>query len=109
MAADPTDSSGGRDPRTEVLSRAKLPVQAIIFDFDYTLADSSGGIIESINFALSRLGLPLAADAVIRRTIGLPLSDALVMLGGQQYTRYTSRLLDLEFLTSSQARSSNAK
>ena len=32
--------------------------QAIIFDFDYTLADSSRGIAECINFALAELSLP---------------------------------------------------
>lgn len=73
----------------------KPPVQAIIFDFDYTLADSSEGVIECINAALDRLGLPLAADAEIRRTIGLPLSDALVMLGGKEYSRYTDEFTRL--------------
>ena len=32
--------------------------QTIIFDFDYTLADSSRGIAECINFALAELNLP---------------------------------------------------
>jgi phosphoglycolate phosphatase-like HAD superfamily hydrolase len=31
---------------------------AIVFDFDYTLADSSAGAVECINFALGRMGLP---------------------------------------------------
>ena len=73
----------------------KPPVQAIIFDFDYTLADSSEGVIECINFALDRLGLPLAADAEIRKTIGLSLPDALVMLVGQEYVRYTDEFTRL--------------
>lgn len=67
------------------MRQLKPPVQAIIFDFDYTLADSSEGVIECINFALDRLGLPLAADAEIRKTIGLSLPDALVMLVGREY------------------------
>jgi len=71
------------------LRQLKPPVQAIIFDFDYTLADSSEGVIECINFALDRLGLPLAADDEIRKTIGLSLPDALVMLVGKEYVRYT--------------------
>ena len=83
------------DPRIEVLSRAKSTVQAIIFDFDYTLADSSSGVIACFNFALSRLGLPPADDAVIRQTIGLSLPDALVMLGGKEYTRYTDEFTRL--------------
>ena len=67
----------------------KSPLQAIIFDFDYTLADSSRGVIECINFALDRLGLPLAADADIRKTIGLSLTDALTTLVGKEYDRHT--------------------
>ena len=71
------------------MRQLKPPVQAIIFDFDYTLADSSRGVIECINFALDRLGLPLAADAEIRKTIGLSLPDALTMLVGKEYARHT--------------------
>ena len=77
------------------MSELKPPVQAIIFDFDYTLADSSEGVIECINFALDTLGLPLAADAEIRQTIGLPLSDTLAMLVGREYARYTDEFTRL--------------
>ena len=57
--------------------------QAIIFDFDYTLADSSRGIIASVNYALNELGLKLADDEAIRRTIGLSLPETLVKLAGK--------------------------
>jgi len=77
------------------LRQLKPPVQAIIFDFDYTLADSSEGIIECINFALDRLGLPLAADDEIRKTIGLSLPDALVMLVGKEYVEHTDEFTRL--------------
>lgn len=77
------------------MSQLKPPIQAIIFDFDYTLADSSEGVIECINFALDRLGLPLAGDAEIRKTIGLSLPDALVMLVGREYVRYTDEFVRL--------------
>ena len=73
----------------------KPPIQTIVFDFDYTLADSSPGVIECVNFALDRLGLPHAADAEIRKTIGLLLPDALVMLVGQEYVRYTDEFIRL--------------
>ena len=73
----------------------KSPLQAIIFDFDYTLADSSRGVIECINFALNRLGLPLAADVEIRKTIGLSLPDALTMLVGKEYARHTDAFIRL--------------
>ncbi len=77
------------------MSQPKPPVQAIIFDFDYTLADSSRGVIACFNFALGRLGLPSADDATIRQTIGLTLPDALVMLGGKEYTRYADAFTQL--------------
>ena len=37
--------------------------QAIIFDFDYTLTDSSRGVAESINFVLAKLNLQVPAGA----------------------------------------------
>lgn len=59
--------------------------QKIIFDFDYTLADSSIGVIECMNFALAKLGLPAAPDDAIRRTIGLSLEEALIVLSGERH------------------------
>ena len=47
--------------------------RAIIFDFDYTLADSSAGAIECINYALTHLGFSSASEERIRQTIGLSL------------------------------------
>ena len=58
--------------------------RTIVFDFDYTLADSSPGVIESVNYALARLGLPGASDEAIRKTIGLSLPNTLVALAGQE-------------------------
>ena len=54
----------------------------ILFDFDYTLADSSTGVIACTNFALEALGLPLAPPDVIRQTIGLTLEDAFAHIVG---------------------------
>lgn len=56
--------------------------QAIVCDFDYTLADSSPGIIACANEALHGLGLPLATPARIRATIGLSLAQTLTALTG---------------------------
>ena len=58
--------------------------QTIVFDFDYTLADSSSGVIECANFALAKLGLPIASGDAIRRTIGMSLEETLVVLAGEQ-------------------------
>ena len=59
--------------------------QTVIFDFDYTLADSSRGVIECINFAFDELGLPTASAEMACQTIGLSLSDTFLKLAGQQH------------------------
>ena len=59
--------------------------KAVIFDFDYTLADSSRAVIECANTGLRGLGLPPASSGAIRRTIGLSLPETLVRLAGERY------------------------
>jgi phosphoglycolate phosphatase len=59
-------------------------VKTVVFDFDYTLADSSQGVVECVGFALSRLGLPPVSPEAIRPTIGLSLTDTLHRLTGIQ-------------------------
>ena len=59
------------------------PVQAVIFDFDYTLADSSRGVVECITFALDSLGLPTVSAEKACQTIGLSLGDTFVHLAGE--------------------------
>ena len=58
---------------------------AIVFDFDYTLGDSSTGVIESANHALIGMGLSPASDDAICATIGLSLENSLVALSGEQH------------------------
>ena len=60
-------------------------VKSVIFDFDYTLADSSEGVIECANYALGRLGFPAAPGDAIRRTIGLSLPHSLPALVGDEH------------------------
>ena len=55
--------------------------QAVVFDFDYTLADSSQGVIECINFALSEMGLAHVSAEAACRTIGLSLHETFLTLG----------------------------
>ncbi len=64
----------------------KQNIKTIIFDFDYTIADSSAGIIECINHALAGVGLPAESPPRIRSTIGLSLIDTLEKLTGRQST-----------------------
>lgn len=58
--------------------------RAILFDFDYTLADSSRGVVDCIEFALRELGLPPVSESDACRTIGLSLPDTLAALAGPQ-------------------------
>lgn len=50
-------------------------IKAIIFDFDYTLGDSTQGIALSINYALGQLGYKPREIADIKRTVGLSLRE----------------------------------
>ena len=64
-----------------------MPVRTIIFDFDYTLVDSAQGTIDGVNFAFEKMGLPIASDDAVRRTIGLSLPDILTALAGDAYAK----------------------
>ncbi len=68
---------------------------SVIFDFDYTLADSSVGVIECVNYAFGRLGLRLAADSAIRRTIGMSLPRTLTTLAGEEYAAHGDEFMRL--------------
>lgn len=56
--------------------------RAILFDFDYTLVDSSPGIIACANYALAQLGLPAVEPECICATIGLSLGETFAKLTG---------------------------
>jgi phosphoglycolate phosphatase len=69
--------------------------QAVVFDFDYTLADSSQGVIECIDFALETLGLPAVSTETAKRTIGLSLVDSFRMLVGSQHAAQAGEFVHL--------------
>lgn len=76
-------------------------LKAIIFDFDYTLGDSSDGIAISINYALERLGHNSAELAEIKKTIGLSLKETYVKLTSnksvqeaEQFARFFKKKAD---------------
>lgn len=56
---------------------------AVLFDFDFTLADSSDGAVECVRYALGKLGLPCPSTTAILATVGLSLA--------QTYERLTGR------------------
>ena len=49
--------------------------EAVLFDFDCTLADSSAGVVECVRFPMDKLELPMAPGDAIRGTIGLSLAE----------------------------------
>ena len=52
------------------------------FDFDYTLADATPGIVDSVNYALNQLGLESENRDDIRRTVGMTLRETFRTLTG---------------------------
>lgn len=53
-----------------------------LFDFDYTLADSSRGIVICFRYVLERHGHTGISDEAIKRTIGKTLEDSFSILSG---------------------------
>ena len=68
--------------------------RAVFFDFDFTLADSSEGIVVCMNHALGRLGLPPAPADAIRCTIGLDLNTAFGILAGEEWRSREGEFLE---------------
>ena len=61
-----------------------MQYKAVIFDFDYTLGDSTDGIILSANYALEKMGYKQAERETVRKTIGLSLPETYVALTGDK-------------------------
>lgn len=59
-----------------------MKYSAYIFDFDYTLADTTNGIVESVNYALDKICLAKQTKENIRKTIGLSLQKTFEELTG---------------------------
>lgn len=57
--------------------------KALIFDFDYTLGDSTQGIVQSVLFALAKLGEEPKTTEEIRKTIGLSLKETYFALSNR--------------------------
>jgi len=69
--------------------------QAVVFDFDYTLVDSSRAIVTCFNRALALLGMPTAEPAAICRTIGLPLRQSFLDLVAEEDRGRLQEFLDV--------------
>mgnify|MGYP000892953313 CR=1 FL=1 len=57
-------------------------MRAVIFDFDYTLADATRGIVDCFRHAQESIGFPPPAEEDIIRTVGYPLEVMHEMLTG---------------------------
>lgn len=75
----------------EIVSSIAGPPEAVLFDFDLTLADSTAGVIDCANHALTAVGLPAAKAGSVVRTIGLPLPQSFRMLTGFANLEWSSR------------------
>lgn len=59
-----------------------MPKKALIFDFDLTLADSSQGIFQCINFAMNKMGYREFDYSTIKKLIGYSLPETFKLLTG---------------------------
>lgn len=62
----------------------KKDYKAVVFDFDYTLVDSSEAVIECISYAMKEMGLPAKSAKTICKTIGLSIEETFIALAGQE-------------------------
>ncbi|MFX1567980.1 MAG: HAD family hydrolase [Promethearchaeota archaeon] len=60
-------------------------IKGVIFDFDFTLANSSKGVVKCVNYALKQLGLEEYPEKEIYKTIGLSLDHTLIQLVGNHH------------------------
>ena len=60
--------------------------KAVIFDFDYTLGDSTDGIVKSAIYALEKMGEKKKSKEEIIKTIGLSLEETYKALSGKDDT-----------------------
>ena len=85
----------------QTTKQKKMTPKAAIFDFDFTLADSSRGILECVNGALAELGSRPPETSAIVATIGLSLPDTFRELTGdtdaalaRRFTQYFHQRAD---------------
>jgi phosphoglycolate phosphatase len=75
------DAQGGR----EKAGAGLVSLQAVIFDFDFTLVDSSRGFVECHGYACEALSLPTIADVQAMAMMGTPLHDAFRLLFDEEH------------------------
>jgi phosphoglycolate phosphatase len=68
---------------------------SVVFDFDYTLADSTVGVVECMNYALAAMGLPVASPDEIQALIGVALPETFRSLSGESDEGLTREFIRL--------------
>lgn len=71
-----------------------MSYKAYLFDFDYTLANSEVGIVKCFELLLAQEGYSAKPKDEIKRTIGLPMHEALAILTGEQELEKIKELKD---------------
>lgn len=66
-----------------------------IFDFDYTLADATNGIVASVNHALTQMNFIASDRDDIRKTVGMPLAETFTHLTGINDAEQKDRFKEL--------------
>ncbi|MFX0021719.1 MAG: HAD family hydrolase [Candidatus Hermodarchaeota archaeon] len=66
-------------------------IRGILFDFDFTLADSTQGVVRCVNYALKKIGFDEFTEKEINKTIGLPLEQTFIKLVGEQHIDYIEK------------------
>lgn len=61
-----------------------MSYRAVIFDFDYTLADCTNGIVDCVNTALVNMGIKEASVENIRKAVGMTLPNTYQFLTGDE-------------------------
>jgi len=70
----------------------------LIFDFDYTLVDSSDGVVECAKWALKKMDIAIPQSRTISKTVGLSLYDTFTFLttltDSEMRSRFSSLFLE---------------
>ncbi len=61
-----------------------MTIKSIIFDFDYTLADSSPAVIDCVNYAFKKMKIKPVSDDSIKKTIGMSLHNTFFLLAKEK-------------------------
>ena len=68
---------------------------AYIFDFDFTLADATVGIMECMNHAFKTMGMESKSRDEIRKTVGFTLTESFAILSGIHDDAMANRFFSL--------------